>query len=41
MSIMSNKPKILLVEDDDFAATVAIEVLVADYDVRHVIDKAR
>ena len=36
MSIMSNKPKILLVEDDDFAATVAIEVLVADYDVRHV-----
>jgi DNA-binding response OmpR family regulator len=33
---MSNKPKILLVEDDDFAAIVAIEILAADYDVRQV-----
>jgi DNA-binding response OmpR family regulator len=33
---MSKKPKILLVEDDDFAAIVAIEMLAADYDVRQV-----
>lgn len=33
---MSNKPKILLVEDDDFAAIVAIEMLSADYDIRQV-----
>ena len=33
---MSYKPKILLVEDDDFAAIVVAEMLAADYDVRHV-----
>lgn len=33
---MSNKPKILLVEDDDFAAIVAAEVLAPDYEVKHV-----
>jgi CheY-like chemotaxis protein len=33
---VSNKPKILLVEDDDFAAIVAAEMLAADYDVRHL-----
>ena len=33
---MSNKPKILLVEDDDFAAIVVAEMLAVDYDVRHV-----
>ncbi|MEI8351517.1 MAG: response regulator [bacterium] len=33
---MSNKPKILLVEDDDFAAIVVAEMLAADYDVRHI-----
>lgn len=33
---MSNKAKILLVEDDDFAAIVAIEMLADDYDVRQV-----
>jgi DNA-binding response OmpR family regulator len=31
-----SKPTILLVEDDDFAAMVAAEMLAADYDVRHV-----
>lgn len=33
---MDHKPKILLVEDDDFASIVTAEVLSADYDVRHV-----
>jgi CheY-like chemotaxis protein len=33
---MSNKPKILLVEDDDFAAIVVMEMIAAYYDVRHV-----
>lgn len=33
---MSNKPQILLVEDDDFAAIVAAELLAPDYDVKHV-----
>ncbi len=33
---MSNKQKILLVEDDDFAADVASEMLSSDYDVLHV-----
>ena len=33
---MSIKPEILLVEDDDFAAVVASEMLAADYDVRHL-----
>lgn len=33
---MNTKPYILLVEDDDFAAIVAAEVLAADHDVRHV-----
>ena len=33
---MNNKPKILLVEDDDFATIVVAEMLAADYDVRHI-----
>lgn len=33
---MSNKPKILLVEDDEIAAMVAVEALSPEYDVRHV-----
>lgn len=33
---MNSKPVVLLVEDDDFAAIVAAEVLAEDYDVRHV-----
>jgi len=35
---MSDNPVVLLVEDDDFAATVAIEMLAADYLVHHVED---
>jgi CheY-like chemotaxis protein len=33
---VNNKPKILLVEDDDFATIVVAEMLAADYDVRHI-----
>jgi DNA-binding response OmpR family regulator len=33
---MSDKPYILLVEDDEFSALVTVEMLVADYDIRHV-----
>ena len=33
---MISKPKILMVEDDDFAAIVAAEVLSPDYDLKHV-----
>lgn len=33
---MITKPKILLVEDDDFAAIVAAEVLSPDYELKHV-----
>ena len=33
---MSKKPTILLVDDDDFAAIVAAEVLAPDYDLQHV-----
>lgn len=33
---MNPKPKILLVEDDDFAAIVAMEILSGDYLVRHI-----
>ena len=33
---MNTKRKILLVEDDDFAATLAIEMLSGDYDITHV-----
>ncbi len=33
---MSNQPKILLVEDDDFAALLTIEMLSSDYVVQHV-----
>ncbi|MEI7841762.1 MAG: response regulator [Gallionellaceae bacterium] len=33
---MSSKPSILLVEDDDFAAMVTVEMLCADYDIHAV-----
>jgi CheY-like chemotaxis protein len=33
---MNNKPAILLVEDDEFAAIVATEILATDYNVLHV-----
>lgn len=33
---MSNQPKIFLVDDDHFAATVAAEILSSDYEVRHL-----
>lgn len=33
---MSNKPKILLVEDDEIVAIVTAEALSPEYDVRHV-----
>lgn len=33
---MSNKPKILLVDDDEYAAIVVTEMMVEDYEVRHV-----
>jgi len=33
---MSEKPTLLLVEDDDFAAIVAVEILSANYQINHV-----
>lgn len=35
---MSDRPVLLVVDDDDFAADLAAETLSADYEVRHVAD---